>query len=235
MGTWTPMTVERTTELDRVALQSPTLYAVIGVVASSPDLDRVLDGVVGLLTEATHCHACFVYLRDGERLRLRAASRVYAHLVGRVEFGLDEGFAGWVARNGTPEFIRENAMADPRFKYVPELEEERFQSMVAVPIPARSGEAMGVVVLHTVAPREFDEDVLNFLVHTASLVAGAVENAQLYEETRRRVDALTTLSALGQDIAGVTGREALYAAVTGGVRALLACDVCQLYLVDPAA
>ena len=37
--------------------------------------------------------------------------------------------------------------------------------------------------------------MLNFLVHTASLVAGAIENAQLYEETRRRVQALTTLNA----------------------------------------
>ena len=83
------MAVERTPELDRVALQSETLYAVIGVVASSPDLDRVLDGVVDLLTAATDCHACFVYLRDGDRLRLRAASQVYAHLVGRVEMGLD--------------------------------------------------------------------------------------------------------------------------------------------------
>ena len=67
-------------------------------------------------------------------------------------------------------------------KYVPELEEERFQSMVAVPILARDGDVIGVVVLHTEAPREFDDDVLNFLVHTASLVAGAIENAQLYEE-----------------------------------------------------
>ena len=226
------MTVERTTELDRVALQSETLYAVIGVVASAPDLDRVLDGVVGLLTEATHCHACFVYLRDGERLRLRAASRVYAHLVGRVEFGLDEGLAGWVARNGTPEFIRENAMADPRMKYVPEIEEERFQSMVAVPIPARSGPALGTVVLHTEAPREFDEGVLTFLVHTASLVAGAIENARLYEDTRRRVEALTRLSSLSQAIAGVTGREDLYRVVTQGVRTLLRADACQLYLLD---
>jgi GAF domain-containing protein len=120
-------------------------------------------------------------------------------------------------------------------KVFPEIDEDRFQSLVAVPIPARSGESIGVVVLHTQAPREFDEDDLNFLVHTASLVAGAIENAQLYEDTRRRVDALTTLSALGQEIAAVTGREALYAVVTEGVRALLDCDVCQLYLVDPAA
>jgi GAF domain-containing protein len=226
------MAVERTPELDHVALRSETLYAVIGVVASSPDLDRVLEGVVDLLTQATDCHACFVYLRDGERLRLRAASKVYAHLVGSVDFGLDEGLAGWVARNGTPEFIRDHAMADPRMKYVPEIEEERFQSMVAVPIPARSGAALGTVVLHTEAPREFDEGVLTFLVHTASLVAGAIENARLYEDTRRRVEALTRLSGLSQEIAAVTGREELFRVVTAGVRELLRCDACQVYLLD---
>ena len=161
-------------QLQRVRLESDTLYRVIGVVASAPDLDRVLTSIVDLLTEATECHACFVYLREGTRLRLRAASQVYAQLVGHVEFGLDEGLAGWVARHRTPAFIRDNALADPRMKYVPEIEEERFQSMVAVPVPARSGEAMGVVVLHTEAPREFDEGVLNFLAHTASLVAGAI-------------------------------------------------------------
>jgi GAF domain-containing protein len=229
------MTVERSHDLERVALQSETLYAVIGVVASAPDLDRVLDGIVDLLSEATDCHACFVYLRDGERLRLRAASRIYAHLVGRVEMGLDEGLAGWVARNGTPEFIREHAMADPRMKYVAEIEEERFQSMVAVPIPARSGSALGVVVLHTVAPREFDEGVLTFLAHTASLVAGAIENARLYEDTRRRVEALTRLSSLSQSIAAVNGREELYRVVTEGVRDVLRCDTSQLYLLDRAA
>jgi GAF domain-containing protein len=213
-------------------LRSETLYAVIGAVASSPDLDRVLEGIVDLLTEATDCHACFVYLRDGDRLRLRAASRIYAHLVGRVEMGIEEGLAGWVARNGMPEFIRENAMADPRMKYVPEIEEERFQSMVAVPIPARSGSALGTVVLHTVAPREFDEGVLTFLAHTASLVAGAIENARLYEDTRRRVEALTRLSSLTQAIAAVDGREELYRVVTDGVRELLRCDACQLYLLD---
>jgi GAF domain-containing protein len=226
------LAVKQSPEVDPVALQSETLYAVIGVVASSPDLDRVLDGIVDLLTEATHCHACFVYLRDGERLRLRAASRIYAHLVGRVDMGLDEGLAGWVARNGTPEFIREHAMADPRMKYVPEIEEERFQSMVAVPIPSRSGSALGTVVLHTVAPREFDEGVLTFLTHTASLVAGAIENARLYEDTRRRVEALTRLSTVTQAIAAVEGREELYRVVTDGVRELLRCDACQLYLLD---
>jgi GAF domain-containing protein len=221
-------------QLERVRLESDTLYAIISAVGSSVDLTKVLDGIVELVTEATGCHACFVYLRDGDRLRMRAASRVYAHVVGKIEFALDEGLTGWVARTGEPAFIREDALSDPRMKYVPELEEEHFQSMVAVPMPARSGEVLGVVVLHTVAPREFDEGVLNFLVHTASLVAGAIENAGLYEETRLRVDALTNLAALSESIVAAGGREELYRVVTDGVRRLLGCDASQLWLRDGA-
>ena len=228
-----PSTTAGADALERARRENETLYAVIKTVSSSLDLDRVLRGIVDIATDATGCHACFIYFVEGERLVLRAASARYARFVGEVGFGLDEGLTGWVARTGKPEFIRENALRDPRMRYVPELEEESFQSMVAVPIRAKAGEVIGVVVLHTEAPREFDDDVLNFLVHTASLVAGAIENAQLYEETSRRVEALTTLMQLSQALAAVTLREDLYDAVTGGARDLLDADACQIYRLDP--
>ncbi|MEA2331604.1 MAG: hypothetical protein QOH58_1742 [Thermoleophilaceae bacterium] len=233
------MTVSPVTEggdaLTRVRRENETLYAVIQTVSSSLALDRVLGGIVDIATDATGCHACFIYFAESDRLVLRAASPRYSELVGNVQMGLHEGLAGWVVRNKTPEFIREGALDDPRIKYVPELEEERFQSMIAVPILARDGDVIGVVVLHTEAPREFDDDVLNFLVHTASLVAGAVENAQLYEEARERVDALTTLTQLSQSLAAVTLREDLYDAVTRGARQLLSADACQIWRLDTDA
>jgi GAF domain-containing protein len=136
---------------------------------------------------------------------------------------------GWVARHRTPEFIREQAMRDPRMKYVPLLQEERFQSMAAVPILARAGETIGVIVLHTEAPREFTEDTLQLLVHIASLVSGAIENAQLYDQQRRRVDALTTLSALVQEVAAADDAAEIGHAVTRGTRLLLDAQVCQVY------
>lgn len=212
--------------------ETETLYAVIKTVSSSLDLDQVLRGIVEIATDATDCHACFIYFLEGERLVLRAASPSYSHLLGELSLGTDEGLAGWVARNKTPEFIPDNAMDDPRMKYVAALEEERFQSMVAVPILSKSGDVIGVAVLHTAAPREFEQGVLNFLVHTASLVAGAIENAQLYEEARRRVQALTTLTELSQALAAVTTREDLYGAVTRGARDLLGADACQVYRLD---
>jgi GAF domain-containing protein len=227
-----PENVELAAELDQIRLASDTLYGIIRLVASSPDLERVLEGLVGVLTKATRCHACFVYLRRGDRLRLRAASELYAQLVGQIEFGVDEGLAGWVVRRSRPAFIRENAMEDPRTNHVPQLEEERFQSMVAVPVPARGGPPIGVIVLHTIAPREFDDGTLGLLSHAAPLLAGAIENAQLYDDARRRVAALTALSALSQRIAAVRGREELYRTATEGVRSLLAIDAVRFYQID---
>jgi GAF domain-containing protein len=230
--TASPVT-EKGDALSRVRRENETLYAVIGMVSSSLSLDRVLGGIVDIATDATDCHACFIYFVEDGTLVLRAASPRYAHLVDKLSWGLDEGLTGWVARTRTPAFIRENAMGDPRMKYVPEIEEERFQSMVAVPILGKGERVIGVIVLHTKAPREFEDDVLNFLVHTAWLVSGAIQNAQLYEETRRRVDELTTLTQLSQTLAAVTERGELYAAVTRGARQLLTADSCQIWRLAP--
>src|ERR1700733_12880382 len=212
--------------------ENRTLYRVINLVASSIELGPMLQGIVDLATEATDCHACFIYLVEEGMLTIRAASPVYAGAVGAVQMRLDEGLTGWVARHRTPEFIREGAMADPRMKFIPQLEEERFQSMVAVPILSRAGDTIGVIVLHTVAPREFTEDTLKLLVHIASLVSGAIENAQLYDQQRRRVDALTSLSGLAQEVATAGDSGDIGRAVTRGMRRLLGAEVCQLYRID---
>jgi GAF domain-containing protein len=227
-------TAPRSSELRGLREENQTLYGVIRLVSSSLEMLPMLQGVVDLATEATGCHACFIYLLEGDRLTIRAASPVFADAVGKVQMGLDEGLTGWVARHRTPEFIRDKAMADPRMKYIPLLEEERFQSMVAVPILARAGDTIGVIVLHTKAPHEFTEDTLKLLVHIASLVSGAIENAQLYDQQRRRVDSLTRLSGLAREVSAATNATDLGQVVVSGMRVLLGAAVCQLYRVDSA-
>ncbi|MGH2891394.1 MAG: GAF domain-containing protein, partial [Solirubrobacteraceae bacterium] len=159
-------------DLQALRDENRTLYGVIRLVSSSLELDPMLLGVVDLATEATGCHACFIYLLYEDTLTLRAASPVFSAAVGKVSFPISEGLAGWVARHRRPEFIREHALQDPRMRYVPLLQEERFQSMAAVPILSRAGETIGVIVLHTEAPHEFAEDTLRLMMHIASLVSG---------------------------------------------------------------
>ncbi len=156
------------------------LLEIISTVGSSLDLEEVLRSVVRLLTDAAAVHACFVYLieDDGQRLVMRAASQPYGHLVGRIALERGEGLAWWVIEHREPSFMRENAPDDPRFKFVPELEEEQFQSLISAPILARAGEPIGAISMHTEAPREFSEPEVDVLVSTASLVAGAIDNAR---------------------------------------------------------
>src|SRR5437879_187282 len=96
------------------------LYEIISTVTSSLNLEEVLTGVVRLLSEASAVHACFVYLvdKEAERLELRAASEPYEQLVGQIALERGEGIAWWALENREPVLIRENAVADPRFKYV---------------------------------------------------------------------------------------------------------------------
>ena len=61
--------------------ENRTLYRVITLVSSSLELDPMLHGIVDLATEATDCHACFIYLLEDGQLTIRAASPVYAAAV----------------------------------------------------------------------------------------------------------------------------------------------------------
>ena len=211
------------------------LQEIVSTVASSLELADVLPAVVRLMTDASGVHACFVYLlEDDTRLVLRAASSPYERQAGKVVLERGESLAWWAVEHGEPAFIRDDALADPRVKYVAELEEERFQSLLAVPIVGRSGDAIGAITAHTEAPREFDDDEVDFVVTSAALVANAIENARLYEETRLRVGELEQLTELAEAIASADALDELLETVVSDARPLLVARACHLYLLDPA-
>jgi GAF domain-containing protein len=189
---------------------------------------------VRLLSDASAVHACFVYLldRDAKRLVLRAAPAPYAEYVGRIELKRGEGLAWWALRHREAAFIREHALEDPRVKYVPELEEERFQSLVAVPLLGRRGDPIGAITLDTEAPREFTESEVELLVASASLIAGAIENARLFDEMRSRVAELEQLTELAEAVAAADTLDDLGAEIVQRSRELLDADGVCLYLLD---
>jgi GAF domain-containing protein len=210
------------------------LHQIVSTVASSLELSAVLRAVVRLMSEASGVHACFVYLveDDGVRLVLRAASPPYERQVGNVTLERGEGLAWWAAERKEPAFIRENALEDPRTKYVPELEEEKFQSLLAVPVVGRGGDVIGVITAHSEAPREFSDDEVEFLITSSSLVAGAIENARLYEEAQLRLVELERLTELAETLARADMLDELLDAVVAGARPLLAARACHVYLLD---
>src|SRR5947209_18683740 len=86
--------------------------------------------------------------------------------------------------------------------------------------------------MHAVAPYEFTEQHQTFVSNTAALVAGAIENAQLYENTQRKLNILTTLSVLSQTISsGLYLDEMLRSLATLTVQ-IMEADLCVIMLMD---
>jgi GAF domain-containing protein len=209
------------------------LYEIIRTISSSVDLEEVLRAIVRLVSEGTQAQSCYVWLVEPDgRLVLRAATEQYAEAIGRASMRPGEGFAGWVIQSREPIFIPEDALADPRARYFPEFEEEKFQSMVSVPLIARAGDAFGVISLHAPAPRVFTDDDARFVLHAAALVAGAVENARLYEATRQRVRVLERLAELGEAAARASTLEELLPIVVAELADLVGADEAHAYLAE---
>jgi GAF domain-containing protein len=221
-------------EIERRRQENALLNEVISTVGSTLRLDEVLRHLVDTVVRATSCDVAFIYLydKDKERLILASTNEKYRRLVGKITMALGEGIAGWVALHRKPVFLKEEAMEDPRFAYFPELEEEKFQSIMTVPIVAKDRRLVGVITLQAVAPHEFTEQHRTFISNTAALVAGAIENAQLYESTQRKLSILTSLSVLSQTISsGLYLDDMLRSLATLTVQ-IMEVDLCVVMLME---
>ena len=159
--------------------------------------------VVRLLTDASGVHACFVYLVRGRRpARAAAASAPYGGIVGqdRARAGRGARVVGGRSMASRRSSARTRSPTRARSTYP---SSRRSGSSRSSPCPSSGARAsaIGAITAHTEAPREFTDDEVDFLVSSASLVAGAIENARLYEETRRRVAELEQLTELAEAIA----------------------------------
>jgi GAF domain-containing protein/sugar diacid utilization regulator len=225
----------------RAALEARTqenmlLNEVISTVGSTLKLDEVLGHLVDIVVRAIPCHAAFFYLydKDKERLTLASTNQQYKKLIGKIEMALGEGITGWVGMHLQPVILKEGALNDPRFRYFPELEEEKFQSTMTVPILAKDRHLIGVITLHTVAPYEFLEQHQTFLINTAALVAGAIENAQLYENTQHKLNILTTLSVMSQTISSGLYLDEMLRSLATLTLQVIEADLCVIMLMDQA-
>jgi len=107
-------------------------------------LPDILQGVVSLVVEYTHCDSCLVYLLDDKDLVLCASNTPHASTIGKVRLKWSEGLTGWVARERKLLAISREAYKDPRFKTFGELPEDSFEAFLSAPIIARN-KVIGVI------------------------------------------------------------------------------------------
>src|SRR6476620_9242447 len=112
----------------------------IEAVNSTLDLEEVLSQVATKVADALRADACFVYLYDEQtaELVLRATHGTSVEeMTQRPRMRPGEGITGAAAAERAPVMIPSQAHLDPRFKAFPNLPEDQYASILAVPILAR--------------------------------------------------------------------------------------------------
>lgn len=172
------------------------LRRIIDVTSSNLKLRDVVQQVAVLVAESTGSDVCFLHLldEDGQRLVLMGATPPFGELAGTVELALGEGVAGWVALHAEPAVVPDK-WQDARYRYIPALRGEDYESMASVPMRIRGERVVGVLNVHSRHPRRYASHDVALLAHVANLVARAVENARLYERLAQREQTLERFAA----------------------------------------
>ena len=188
--------------MDAVERHLRLLTETIAAVNSTLDLQEVLELVAGNVASALETDACFVYLYDeraGELVLRATHGTAVENMTPRPRMRPGEGITGSAAAERAPVMIPEQAHLDPRFKQFPNLREDEYESILAVPILMRD-KLEGALNVRTRAPRAFTETEIELLVAIASQVAQTIEHARLYEQAQRRVSELEALARISETV-----------------------------------
>ncbi len=209
-----------------------SLREIAQALSAAWDLDTTLALIAQRTNHVMGTDSCSLYLLDPEGgiLRLRASTRLAHESLGRASLRMGEGLTGWAALNGKPAAVRE-AKLDPRFKLLPETNEEGLRSLLAVPLTNR-GRVIGAMNVQTAAPRDFTEDEAELLMLIGDLAAGALDRAMLYDSMNRRLDELTTLAKVSRTVTSQMVPDEMLELVAEMAAEVMRTDVCSLQLID---
>jgi len=182
------------------AREFSSLYAVAADLASSNDLNALLNTIAGNVASLLNATGGAVYLFRPEINELEVVADTYDKISIGTRLELGEGMAGRVAESRQPMMIDDYERWEG---HSPKYEGFSYSAVLEVPM-IYSGELVGVLTayhVHSSDPsatenRKFNENDMRLLSLFASHAAGAVYSARLFEaERRRRQDAETLRQA----------------------------------------
>ena len=164
--------------------------------ASTQRPDELLALIIREATAAMGTDVCSLYLvtSRGHDMLLTATNGLNESMVGKVVMRVGEGITGWVAETRRPAVVLD-VSREPHWKWVPGLDEDRFRSMLSVPIES-GPRLVGVLNVQTAQKREFDLGDIDFLRAIAGQVAGILERSEL----QRRMEVQLAEIQLSHDI-----------------------------------
>jgi len=216
-------------ETKRRVAELATVNSVGQALAAHLELDALIELVGDRLRETFDADIAYVALHDETSGRVEFP---YYHEGGERQtqpsFKFGEGITSRILQSREPLVINQS-LEDQDIAYVGTPS----RSYLGVPIVARD-KAIGVIsVQSTKQEGRFGEADAHLLSTIAANVGIAIQNAQLYEETRRRGDEMAALAEVGRELSTAVDLAAVLDRVAERAMDLLEAETSAVYLAEP--
>ena len=171
--------------------------------AASSDSAAFFRQLVQIVARHLLADVCSIYVYDADRneLTMHANVGLRANLASPVRLAIGSGLIGTVFEQRAP-IVENHASNHPRYKWIPDIGEEQYDSFLAVPLVA-GGEGIGVIAVQRKERDHFSDDDLTALKVVASQLAGCINSAR----------ALTAIGAHTQAVTPQSGPQMIRAKV----------------------
>ena len=152
------------------------LYTMAQKIASSLDLDEVLNTIVASLREVIGCRACCIFLLDENdgQLEIRAASGLKPQWRQMAKLRLGEGAAGRAAAENRTVYISDTAKDADFVRF-----DDQVKSLMVVPLLAH-GKVIGTINVDDDVTNAFGTAQERLLTIAATQAGISIENARLF-------------------------------------------------------
>ncbi|MDP8212327.1 MAG: GAF domain-containing protein [Candidatus Zapsychrus exili] len=213
--------------------ENKVLRSVVEITNSELDLNLILKEVVKVVSDMTKGDSVFIYLFDEKKrnLILMASKTPHKKDLGKISLKVGEGITGWVARNIKPVAISNKAYKDERFKGLDVLPEDKYEAFLSFPI-LNKREAVGVINVQHKKSHEYSERTVNLISLVSRQIGCSIENARLYEETKKKALQFDSLVKVSQSITSENYLDEILNLIVVVTAEMLNSRICSIMLLD---
>ena len=174
-------------ELEKRVRELSALNQVSRAMSTVFDLDELLDLITDLITKETEAQRGSIMLIDppSSELVIKAARGLSPEVINNARSKIGEGFAGWVAKEGTPLLI-DDVEQDVRFSVQASDPQYSTKSLLCVPLIAK-GDVIGVININNkLSGNAFTPEDLSLVTTLAGGASLSIENARLHQDITQR-------------------------------------------------
>lgn len=205
-----------------------TLVEIGEQINASLDLDQVLQRSAELIRKLIDYEIFAVLLLDerSREMQFRFAIGHRPEVVAHWRIPLGQGVTGRAAAERKPILVRDVSQEPNYLNAV-----DSVRSELAVPLLYK-GDCIGVLDIQSNQLNYFNRSHQDILTLLASRIAGAIENAKLFERTRDHAETLLLLNEVGREASSILDVDKLLARTAELVRRIIDYQILSLVLYD---